>query len=1566
MVWGILQWNAARVGAQQAVQAQAVLEGRPVEDGSILATGPAMLEVDPDADSLLSRANDSIEIGQYRDALLILDHIIAHYGHVPHQTQSGVYRSMRHIVERRIAQLPPEGLNLYRLNVEGHARALIGGDVKDCRDTEALNALVDRYYLSTIGDDAAYALAILSMDRGEFVTARKLLRRILEDYPDPSVDRRAVLNRLAVAAARTGAIDLADRSVAELRRQPGVRAASVRRVEQIVNRYRGAAPGRAASDWAMKWGDPSRTAVMPPLGGDPMRHKIDRLALAWEHAFPLTNEKNVWGRMRMRLDNYAKQSWPSLWKRWRDQRWLPAQQMLVRSGRLYYKAPEALLCRDAATGALIWKSPNLAFNATQWRHNHDASGDPDWPATVEEMLMFGDQVSGDVTLIDNIVFHIEHHDQAVWLSDQDAQRSARSNRQMPQGNRLVAVDAETGTRLWNRGLTADRSNTLGSVRFLNAPVPGPMGMFVVVDRGGDVYLVSLEPETGRMLWDRYLCSTPRHRMPPTATAAVTVRDDEVYVVPGSGVVFCADALDGELKWARQYPQTIPDENRHRFHNRTAIGREHGTQGWEDNAVFVTGPVAVVAPWDARTLLLLDRRTGQTVKDPRSGAAIDPILIEQPRYCIGLHRDRLVTAQGDELVAMDTRDGSVVWRAPIDGATGRAALTEDAIYAPCDDRIMVVELEAEGRLRAILPAITRSEGPIGSLVCDGDRLLGIGLSRVYGLMESDRYLAALDQRIERNNDPADFLLRAEHRLLLEDHDLAIEDLRVAGRSEDISVNRRANTLLFDTMLSLAEHETSEPLLWYDRARELLDSIEHTKGEDLRLRSARADRLASIGRASDALAIYMDIVKDDGADYDGFVSIETGASRSRWVSPVEQVAADAAAGLIERGTAEQVDEYNRRASQALAEAQSQQMKAARYEALARLAARYPLTEAAGEAIAALGDYRLGMSLEWHEAQLNRLTHRLHTPTAMAAHRTLADYYERAGRHHDAIEQWGTFGRRFADQPLLTGDATQTATELATRHVDRITAELADRSDTTEGLSPPPWKKLWELRGWGNFVIDVPGRKASSFNRDYALVIIRNKSTLNAVRNGQNLNEPTWSVELPRNVTSNIHQSSEGVFFNGLIDGNVLVTRDPKEGKLQAIGLGSGNVLWEKEIEGVGFGNYYYEFDLQNRQNRFVSNTALGGGVLTQWRVDDDRFDEIVALDLITGKKMWSRSIRDRVVSAIWSHDGYVMVFTDGFARLMVCDGQTGRVVREIAFDDALVGGPILWESGRMIYGTQNRLAAIDLAMGQPVWELEQSVRAIRPLGHNVLVTRTSRQGLRVIDTVTGRVLHTFDRGSFDLNFQFYEEALAADGRELYLLGMKNGNYDRFVLVIVDLATGEVRQTIEFQDRFATALTARYLADAGEFIPWIVREVKDGNSTGRWQVVFYRKSTGERYTEHELPTRRGNNAFDATHRTPCIAGGMLLLAGHNGITAFGTDRDPQKNVTNETGIGGVHTVQNGETLFGIAERYYGDGDHWKHIYNSNRDVLASPHQLRVGHRLKIPPLPDTVRGGVIQEAE
>lgn len=55
--------------------------------------------------------------------------------------------------------------------------------------------------------------------------------------------------------------------------------------------------------------------------------------------------------------------------------------------------------------------------------------------------------------------------------------------------------------------------------------------------------------------------------------------------------------------------------------------------------------------------------------------------------------------------------------------------------------------------------------------------------------------------------------------------------------------------------------------------------------------------------------------------------------------------------------------------------------------------------------------------------------------------------------------------------------------------------------------------------------------------------------------------------------------------------------------------------------------------------------------------------------------------------------------------------------------------------------------------------------------------------------------------------------------------------------------------------------------------------------------------------------------------------------------------------TGNVRYHTVEAGDTLYGLARRFYGDGRQWRRIYQANLDVIKNEKRLEPGTQLIIP---------------
>ena len=67
--------------------------------------------------------------------------------------------------------------------------------------------------------------------------------------------------------------------------------------------------------------------------------------------------------------------------------------------------------------------------------------------------------------------------------------------------------------------------------------------------------------------------------------------------------------------------------------------------------------------------------------------------------------------------------------------------------------------------------------------------------------------------------------------------------------------------------------------------------------------------------------------------------------------------------------------------------------------------------------------------------------------------------------------------------------------------------------------------------------------------------------------------------------------------------------------------------------------------------------------------------------------------------------------------------------------------------------------------------------------------------------------------------------------------------------------------------------------------------------------------------------------------------------------TVNNPRSTGTNAPVTPTTHTVKKGDTLWGIAKKYYGNGSKYTAIYEANKDKIKNPKVIYVGQKFTIP---------------
>jgi len=71
---------------------------------------------------------------------------------------------------------------------------------------------------------------------------------------------------------------------------------------------------------------------------------------------------------------------------------------------------------------------------------------------------------------------------------------------------------------------------------------------------------------------------------------------------------------------------------------------------------------------------------------------------------------------------------------------------------------------------------------------------------------------------------------------------------------------------------------------------------------------------------------------------------------------------------------------------------------------------------------------------------------------------------------------------------------------------------------------------------------------------------------------------------------------------------------------------------------------------------------------------------------------------------------------------------------------------------------------------------------------------------------------------------------------------------------------------------------------------------------------------------------------------------------LSLFGQDGRKEKR-TRKAGAHRTYVVQPGDTLFRVAERFYGDSTQWKRIRDANRGRIDADGRIRAGQIIEVP---------------
>ncbi|MCH2183613.1 MAG: PQQ-binding-like beta-propeller repeat protein [Mariniblastus sp.] len=744
----------------------------------------ATLKTDPDLEQWLELADRYQQDGNYQAACRFWQAVLERSGDALFSDDEQTYFSLVHRVENILAGLPPAGLQAYRVKADASAKEILaaaGGEF----DSQALSQVVRQYFLSSLGDESALTLSTMAMDRHDFVGAYRLLRKIVESYPDPTVSLHEVYLKMALCEAFLGDVQGANQSLANAESAEGeVDRRRLELVKSSIGKLTRAMPGTTSSAPGLPLGSTRRYGVMPAL---PAGALADEMQPVWQFYFDPVESYN-WADFkdvtvldgRDALGAAAAGTVTStekeLNKSWRSKGWRPTGQLVFDDDRVYFKTAVDLISWDARnlsedfSWRPVWRNAfeidDYSKLVIMFRRNWNRAGrlrqqgGSDAPFSTREIQLFGDRVAAQMSVLDGVLYTIEGEPFDDRLQNLPSRQQSHWNTsaRRSRSNYLTAYDAKSGVVLWSlpnreqeaapgandEGQVPDpdeeliESPYLQSGGFMGAPVNYRNLVIAPVNQGGAISVYAFDAnQKGKTVWKSFLCDEPETGAAPWSPINLSVDGSDLFVSCGLGVVFVLDPSTGMIRFAKRYDRQGIENKLLRQYGRNM--NQLSFEGWSSDTVIPYGQQMICFSSDTKTIESFNRNTGQLIWRSEMnplGSSVD--------YLLGVHNDILYAAGRETVIGYDLQgEGRMVLGGePLFGGEksfGRGMLTADGIYLPVGNKIVQIGLTSSTERPQIIQESQVDLGtgaPLGNLYSDGEKIWVHGANRLYVLGKAE--------------------------------------------------------------------------------------------------------------------------------------------------------------------------------------------------------------------------------------------------------------------------------------------------------------------------------------------------------------------------------------------------------------------------------------------------------------------------------------------------------------------------------------------------------------------------------------------------------------------------------------------------------------------------------------------------------------------------------------------------------------------------------------------------------------------------------------------------------------
>ena len=1147
----------------------------------------------------MGAVEDFVRDGQWSDAIEKLRQIRAEKPASLVPVRFGRYVTVETYADLMLANFPPAGLAVYRNRMDSQARRWFDEGRKQ-DDLELLKKVIERAFVSSVGDDALFRLGELAWDRGEPAVARDYWEQILplpahvpnvpvgkplpvRRYPDTDLPQADVLARLILCRVVQGRLDQARAELKVFRethpQASGHLAGRDGNLTEILTEVI-----QTAEDWPeLDFLDDVATFAKNSARNTVFEKPVDVGAELWS-----TPEWPM-GEFALITPRPGEFRWPRM------------RYPVVTGNTVLMCDEEGIYAFDLETGRPKWpldaNDPDTFAQARiyppgkpigQPGPNPEVVGIPRFTLTVAEERIYAkmgtpitSQKSNAIQDFDNQIVCLD----LTKLEEPDAQ------------DPLVWLVRASEVPV------ADEDDTAGRWLFEGSPIIEDGRIFVVMRRSRpqtELRVVCFDAETATLLWSHTVGASIfnlNERRNYASHNLLTVAENTVFCSTEMGAIAALNTVDGRVLWVVTY-ESEAIENTTDFSDPERIGLTP--------CVFHDG-VIYAAPSDSQDVLAINADTGVVEWSTRIRKTQDRIV-----HLLGVADDRVILC-GRQVWGLDRQTGRVAYpripRINSPPSTGRGLIAGHVVYRPTHETIERLDTRT-GRPIGQPIALRQRGGRGGNLTIADDILLVAESLRLVAYAnvgqikdEAENALAANSEsasawfQVARAETLAGNLAGAAERFQKAIR-FATEQDRIDGEPlEQVARERRFQVLapLIDAAIQQNRNE--------EAVRFLEDAISTTQDVTLRNRYRRQlARLIEDHAPAKAVEIDQRIIAETSKRL-------TLVERQLWTDSLERIRQ-----LIQRHGSEIYAPFEQTARKALPANSTPEPSQ-----LQRLAAEFPLARCVSQAMLEaaqdardVGDWETAF-LFWNELRAAHVPAEIRqTALTDSANALAANEYWFA-----AAKTWRELATEFPAARI--GPESQRASEAVRGML--ATPPYPTELDPAHPV-PLPWKKAWThaMASEASFVIPVgraPGTKWES-----VLVQTSELTCLSAVTG-----QPCWSRTWSRPLR-----------WAGYGQRHLLVATDAD---LTAFELDSGNTVWT------------VHFDTRLPDESAAKLRLIPPQVLVV------SSGEIVALDWENGETIWRHSVPGRLHPNVFADDTHIAFQQIHPPRTIILKTPTGDV-------------------------------------------------------------------------------------------------------------------------------------------------------------------------------------------------------------------------------------------------------------------------------------------------------------------